>query len=149
MKPLWVCQNRHVSGDKDRKEKFLQPLGRGVMGRLHQDVTAARESKNPPRLQGVDEVWTHVGIGARHQLELNAATVQLMLQRVNGDSDRRAVIMVEAGEYMRCAGNYTDAILNKKSSHFNGHGQVRRTIVDAGEQVRMKVYHTLKHARHA
>jgi hypothetical protein len=70
-------------------------------------------------------------VRAGGQLQRNAVFIERSLKLLYGLANRRARIVIQAGQDVRRAGDHGYALLDRRPRHLQRYGQVAGTVVDA------------------
>jgi D-serine deaminase-like pyridoxal phosphate-dependent protein len=65
----------------------------------------------------------------------------MALQDANREANLRARVVIEAGQNMRRAGLYLDSVRDRHARHLERRGEIGRAVVDARQEMRMKIDH--------
>lgn len=125
-------QDRHIAGNRQAEEKILQLRRRGVMRRFHQHIARISDRQHSSRLQSGNEIGRHVNVGAGGQPKRNSILIKGVLQIHNGFADAIALVVIEARQDMRCAGDHRNALSDGSLRHGQRFVQIACTIVNTG-----------------
>ena len=138
---LGVGQNRLVASHHEAKKRLVEMRGGDVVGRFDEQVTGVRDRQQTARLQSCDHIGHDMNVRARDKSERDSLLVQFFLQSGDGAADLRAGIVIDARHDVRSAGLHRDAALDGHSRHCERNQRIRRSVVDSGEKMAVKVDH--------
>jgi hypothetical protein len=87
------------------------------MRRLDQHVTRIGNRQKPARPETGDEIGRHVDVRAGHEAKRNTVLVENVLKFADRFANRRAGIVVEAGQDMGRTGNNCDSLSHGRFRH--------------------------------
>ena len=111
------------------------------MGWLQQEIAAAGERRRGPGLEPAEKLGRQMRIRAKREAEGNALVEQPALQRRDPRLDPRGVVLVEPRVDVRRARGGADAVGDRDARHRERGRLVGRAVVDAGQEVAVKVNH--------
>ena len=142
---LRVRQDRKIPFDHEREKKLFQSLRRDVMGWLDKDITRIPEREEVPALEAFDEVADHMIVGSAQQGERDARLVDMPLQVSDAGDDIRSAVVIDAGQYVRCARDMSDALIREHPRHLDGLSHIGGAVINARQEMTVKVnYRTFR-----
>jgi len=110
-------QNGNVAGEDEVEKELCDTYWRNVMRGLDKHVGRARQRQKMPAPQTLCKVRYHVIIGAAEQFERYPGFVEPGLHQGDCGPDAGARIMINPRNYVRCAGDVSDALADISASH--------------------------------
>ena len=139
--PFRMGQDGHISSGKDAEKQVLQAGGRHVMREFHQDIGRIAKRQQMSLGEAVHEVRDDMVLGSGGKYERYPCISDSQLQPGYRLPDGRSGVRVKARQDMRGAGNGLHALIRIDAGHRQRGAQIWGSVVDAWEQVTMKIEH--------
>ena len=134
-------ENGNVPSHHNAKEKVLNPRRRNMMWRFHQYIACIGQCEQSSGSQSTNKICNDVIVGTSDQAQRYPRLVQHSLQMRHGRANLRPSVVVKPRQDMWRTSNDLHAIGREQLSHLDGSLEIRGSIVDAGQNMIMQIYH--------
>lgn len=78
--PLGMGEDRDIAPEQNAEKQILKAGGGDMMRRLDKHIGCTGKRQKPPILQGLNEIWHDVIVGARDEFEPDTGIIEMRLQ---------------------------------------------------------------------